>query len=109
MPLVIYVIPGIFPSQGLLQVITVWLSTTWTDTPLILPASWLTSGARQPRAVSHGPALITRAGSDNRLRLKALGLRESAKPSPFLAKPGTGKAFACPGWSLRPKVFAWLE
>jgi hypothetical protein len=38
------------------------------DTPLILHALWLTSGAKRPRAVLHGPALITHVGSDSSLR-----------------------------------------
>jgi hypothetical protein len=97
MPLITYVIPGIFPRQELLQVITVWLSTTRTGTPFILPVLWLTSGVRRPRAVLHGPALLTRAGSDSSLRLRAPGLWESTRPSPFLAEPGTGKAFDCLG------------
>jgi hypothetical protein len=79
------------------------------DTPLILPALWLTSGARRPRAVLHGPALITRAGSVSSLRIgrrvfgSRQGLRlswpnrEPTKPSPVLDGPSVlGPSL---GWS----------
>ena len=62
MPLVTYVILGIFPSQGLLKVITAWLGITRTDTPLTLPTQWLTSGTRWPRAVLHGPDVSAMRG-----------------------------------------------
>jgi hypothetical protein len=57
----------------------------------------------------HGPALITCAGSDSSLRLGVPGLQEPARPSPVLAGPGAGKAFACPSQPLRPKAFTWLK
>jgi hypothetical protein len=67
MPLVTYIILEIFPPQGLLQVITVWLSTTCV--------LWLTSGVRWSRTVLQG------------LHLRVPGLREPARPSLVLADP----------------------
>jgi hypothetical protein len=52
----------------------------------------------------HGPALITCVGSDNNLHLGTPGLQEPTSPSPVLAGPVVGKAFACPGRSLYPKA-----
>jgi hypothetical protein len=107
MPLVTYVILGIFPSQGLLKVITAWLGITRTDTPLTLPTQWLTSGTRQPRAVLHGPTVSTMHGwRHEAFVLHALGLRQFVRPSPFLALTGTGKPFGCFVCSLRLGAFA---
>jgi hypothetical protein len=108
MPPVTYVIPGKFPSQGL--VITGHYSMIRYNTDGHTINSTQTVAYKWDQAAQGG---FTRAHRLNNAQvateafvLHALGLRQSLRPSPFLALTGNGKAFACFVRSLRLRAFA---